>query len=110
MTTKTRTPLTVEDLLAGYNNPEWNGHGYLAERRTALESTDPECPPQPERVAQADAHVVAEANRLGWTRRDLFEWSDSRPGRFYGDAWFGGATEAQIESWMGDLVRDWNRS
>jgi hypothetical protein len=83
--------LTTADLEAMYRNDEWEGFGYLGGRRNALSNEDPESPAQPERVAEADAKALAEANRLGMTAEDLFEWANSKAGRWYGDCMFGGA-------------------
>jgi hypothetical protein len=96
-TPQTHRPLTVNDIHAGYSNPEWCGFGYLSTRNHALSSIDPECPAQPERVAQADARVIAEANQRSWTADDLFEWLNSRNGRYFGDLWFGGSDDEDTE-------------
>lgn len=97
--------LVVQDLLDGYDNPVWHGHGYLGERRHALDSTDPECPAQPDTVAAADEWIVNRANELGWSREDLFEWADSKYGRWYGDLWFGGGTGERLVRESGELAR-----
>jgi hypothetical protein len=81
--------LTTADLEAMYRNDEWEGFGYLGGRRNALSNEDPESPAQPERVAEADAKALAEANRLGMTAEQLFEWANSKMGRWYGDSMFG---------------------
>jgi hypothetical protein len=81
--------LTQADIEAGYDRPEWANFGYLGERQSFLTSTDPEAPARPDRVAAADARLLAEANARGWTAEQLFEWANSKPGRWYGDLWFG---------------------
>ena len=81
--------LTTENLEAMYDDDRWLGFGYLGERRNALDSTDPESPAQPEVVAIADAEAFGVANNLGFTHDQLFEWTNSRTGRYYGDCMFG---------------------
>lgn len=99
------TPLTIDDLLAGYDNPDWLGFGYLGERRSALSSTDEECPPQPERVAEADVLVLEVANDRGWTVDVLFAWCNSRPGRHFGDYLFGGSEGNDLQRGIRELLR-----
>lgn len=96
--------LTLDDITAGYENPEWGGFGYLGARCSALTSTDPDCPPVPDLVAEADAHLLAEANARGWTEADLFDWLDSKRGRWYGDVWFGGSTPEDRKRHLPDLI------
>jgi len=81
---------TLADIEHAYDNEDWCGYGYLARRSQALNSTDPEIPSQPDRVTEADTWLLAEVNRQGWTAEELFNWLNSRTGRFYGDLWFGG--------------------
>lgn len=80
---------TTADFDKMMKNEMWLGFGYLGERRNTLTSTDPECPARPDLVAKADAAAVAEANRLGLTDAELFDWANSRTGRYYGDCMFG---------------------
>ena len=82
--------LTTADLLAGYTRDEWAGHGYLGERQSALDTSDPDCPPRAAQVEAADGWIVAEANRRGWTADQLFYWTNSKHGRWFADAAFGG--------------------
>lgn len=67
----------------------WGGFGYLGMRRSRLESTDPEAPPEPERVAETDAAILNLATERGWDYERLFEWADSKNGRWFADAMFG---------------------
>ena len=66
-------------------DPRWGGFGYLFERDRTLTCTDPGARRDPARVAVADARIVAEANARGWTAEELFEWVNSREGRFFAD-------------------------
>ena len=77
--TKGKKMLTTADLDRMYRNDEWEGFGYLGERRHQTQ----------EARDAADTKVLAEANRLGLTADQLFEWANSRPGRWYGDCMFG---------------------
>lgn len=73
--------LTVADFDKMTTNEKWLGFGYLGERRNALESGRD--------TTAADESAIAEANRLGLTVEELFEWANSKNGRWYGDCWFG---------------------
>ncbi len=74
--------LTTADILAGYTNDEWEGFGYLGERRNqAAEGRS---------TVEADEMVLADANKAGMTAEALFEWANSRSGRYFGDCMFGG--------------------
>lgn len=81
--------LTTADFDRMTANDEWLGFGYLGARRNTLTSNDPEAPADPALVAAADAKALAEANRLGLTHEQLFDWANSRVGRYYGDCMFG---------------------
>lgn len=74
------------------------------EAQRAARRFNEECPAQPEVVAAADARIITEANARGWTARDLFNWANSRSGRFYGDAWFGGATGTRLERFISETI------
>lgn len=80
-------PTTTFDLLE--RNPEWLGFGYLGERRNALSDSDPESPARPEFVAEVDARLLDFVRREGWTQRELFNWANSKYGRWFGDVVFG---------------------
>jgi len=67
--------LTIEDLYEVLGSPAHGGYGYL----TGRGCTDAEY------EAQADAVVIARANALGWDRFDLFEWTNSKPARYFAE-------------------------
>ena len=73
--------LTTEDFDKMTTNEMWLGFGYLGERRNAREAGHD--------TTAADESAIAEANRLGLTAEELFEWANSKNGRWYGDCWFG---------------------
>jgi len=79
------TTLTVEHIEAGYADDRWLGHGYLGgraiETRTAAGR---------ELVAAADALVLEVANAAGWTADELFDFVNSKHGRWVADTAFGG--------------------
>ena len=84
-------PQDAGELFDRFTDDErWLGYGYLGERRHALDSTDPEAPAQPDLVAEADRRVVQWAGIHRWTGEELFAWANSKLGRWYGDAMFGG--------------------
>jgi hypothetical protein len=90
---RTATASEVFDAMTA--DDRWLGFGYLGARRNALDTSDPEfCPPQPERVGQADELVLDHAHRHRWTEEQLFTWANSKNGRLYGDAMFGGTGSA----------------
>lgn len=65
-------------------NDEWAGWGYLGERAHALEAGESAL------VAQADAAVVAIFAEAGLGEDAMFEWANSKAGRWFGDTAFGG--------------------
>lgn len=84
---------TIADLNAMTERDEWLGFGYLGERRI-LDSAKEE----PEEfdldivtnmVAEADMRAVDDANEHGLTLDQLFDWANSKYGRWYGDCMFG---------------------
>ena len=85
-----RTPAhTIADLNAMENNPEWLGFGYLGTRRDAADNTDPEVPAtDPIVIAEADMKALDDANAHGLTADQLFDWANSKYGRWYGDCMF----------------------
>ena len=70
--------LTTRDLLDGYHNPEFAGFGYYGAREIANEKN-------PALVAEVDQFVLDVANRRGLTANQLFEWANSRVGRWFAD-------------------------
>jgi hypothetical protein len=82
--------LTVQDIIAGYDNEQWLGFGYLGERASWLDTQDPEVESiSPERIAEVDAAILREANRRRWMPITFFRWLNSRDGRHFADAAFG---------------------
>jgi len=91
MNTHTATRLTTETLKSFEQNDEWLGYGYIGARKNALEAIESgEWDVPLFVVEQADEAVLMEANRLGWTTDKLFEWANSKPGRWAGDLLLGG--------------------
>lgn len=74
-------PLTTADIERMYDHEDWAGHGYLFERSYQDDA---------EKVAAADAWALAAANEAGMTFEQMFEWANSKPGRWFGDCVFGG--------------------
>lgn len=92
---KTTTQLTIEDIKAGYDNPEYLGWGYLGEREMAAVTSDISIAT----IDAADRLALTLANEIGMTGEQFFTWLNSRPGRHYGDAALHGNTERQIRDW-----------
>jgi hypothetical protein len=80
--------------VVGYASDEWLGFGYLGERRSALDSSDPESQ-RAHLVDETDDFVLDYANQLGWTADELFAWANSKNGRWLGDVAFGGGRLAK---------------
>lgn len=87
---------TTADLDSMYRNDEWEGFGYLGERRNRLNSTDPEAPADPALVAEADAIALEDANNNSLTPDEFFAWANSRCGRYFGDVIFGGGNRKHL--------------
>lgn len=83
--------LTIDDILAGYSNDEWCGWGYLGERNSEESERGCDSP----RLATADKVVIKVANELEWDRETLFEWLNSKPGRWFCDTAFGNGKQSQ---------------
>jgi hypothetical protein len=64
----------------------WLGFGYLGERRNQLAIGHADA------VAAADAVVIATANRKQLSDEQLFEWANSKNGRWFADCYFGSHT------------------
>jgi hypothetical protein len=73
--------LTTADITAGYRNDNWEGFGYLGERRNQLA--------EGRSVDAADAMVLAAANKAGMDEVLFFQWLNSKNGRWFGDCVFG---------------------
>lgn len=56
------------------------GWGYIGERRHLSEANR----------AAADKLILDNANRYGATADQLFEWANSKEGRYYADSWADG--------------------
>ena len=69
---------------------DWLGYGYLGARNHALDNTDPGSPAQTLTVEAADQRIIDWADAHGWTDDDLFNWANSKNGRWFGDIMFGG--------------------
>ena len=109
--TKTKPQTLTPDLFDTWQNDDrWLGFGYIGARRNYLlgDDTDPEIPtPDPQLVADADTAILARARELGWTADDLFEWANSKLGRWFGDYAFGGyGTTGQDLRHGRALIRD----
>jgi len=91
--------ITFYDILEGYDNPAWLGWGYLGERKTHLDDH--------RFTFWADQLAVDLANEQHMTHEEFFHWLNSRYGRLFGDAVFGGFdrkhAEADVRRWH--LVR-----
>jgi hypothetical protein len=74
MSTKTRTELTVQDLHDALERPDHFGWGY------ASSSVSDRC------RDRIDRYVVKRANAQGWTPEQLFDWSNSKHGRWLWDS------------------------
>lgn len=72
-----RTTATFDQMTT---NEDWLGFGYLGER-------DRQGADRPERVAEADAFILART--ADWTDEELFDWANSKLGRWVGDIFFG---------------------
>lgn len=83
--TTTHRHLTIADLERMTRDDRWLGFGYLGERENLLHNADPEAPANPELVARMDADVLEEANTEGLSYEELFEWANSKLGRWFAD-------------------------
>lgn len=68
--------LTAVDIEAGYDNPAWLGHGYLETRQRSARIA---------RIQAADHALLLRVNGLHWTASQLFEFVNSKHGRWYGE-------------------------
>lgn len=96
--------LTVADIEAGYTDERWSGHGYLLERRFALNTAgiDPaEGTDVSALVPECDAIIIERANAQGWTSDDLFTWLNSKLGRWTADSYIRSGRETR---WLDKYV------
>jgi hypothetical protein len=89
------TKLTSSDIELGLDNPAWSGHGYLGERGRQPHAA----------VVRGDAFLLREANARGWAIEELFDFTNSRVGRHFGDLVFGGWDDAEVEKQLPGLIR-----
>lgn len=75
--------LTTANLDQMTTREDWLGFGYLGERNNQVD------PQSANLVNAADAMLLDHANSLGLTEEELFDWANSKNGRWYGDCWFG---------------------
>lgn len=73
--------LTAADLDHMETDERWLGWGYLGERARAFENGRD--------IEEADTRALAAANAEGLDYEALFEWANSKYGRWYGDCMFG---------------------
>ena len=80
-TKKAKTPpITYQDLLDALLDERHLGNGYAIRSYT----TDPR------KVVTMDEMVVLMANKEGWTKEELFQFTNSKTGRYVVDCWMGG--------------------
>lgn len=75
--------LTYNDLLNALQDERHLGNGYSIRSYT----TDPR------KVVAMDEMVILMANKEGWSLEDLFQFTNSKTGRWVVDAWLGGDKE-----------------
>ena len=81
MTSTTTT--ATETFNAMENNEEWGGWGYLGERRHYLQTEGHNH--QRAAVARADQAAYTAAAERGLSPEALFDWANSKTGRWYAD-------------------------
>jgi hypothetical protein len=89
-------------------NEAWEGFGYLGGRNIALTSTDPEAPALPAVVAVVDDYLITETTVRGWTEQELFDWANSRLGRWFADATLINAPLNEVHDAIRRSVTRWN--
>lgn len=72
-------------------NDAWLGFGYIGERQNQQRNVlDEEIGEEAfARLESADEMLLNRANELKLTEAQLFDWANSKQGRWYGDCWFG---------------------
>ena len=80
-----RVALTLDDLEAGYDNEKWAGHGYLLVRERAMAKAAGRVT-----MTGLDARVLAFANAERWSLSDLFDFTDSKNGRWLAESFLHG--------------------
>lgn len=106
MTTRTaHKDLTAQDIEAGYHNDAWLGFGYLGVRKHYLADGEAGGWPDTARtVAETDQAILAIANEKRWTPEQLFDWCNSKLGRWYADETLGGYTP-DVDAVAGKYVK-----
>lgn len=79
------------------NRDEYLGFGYLGARRMTEPGT--------EELATVDAAVLDRAADLGLTEDQLFDWANSRMGRWFGDIAFGSYHDLTADD-LADYTRE----
>jgi hypothetical protein len=84
-----KSTLTRDELEAGYDNPDWLGHGYLHVRAENMAKAAGRA------IAdEADGMILDYANAQGWSKKDLFNWANSKTVRWFGETWWHGSGKA----------------
>ena len=83
--------LTYNDLLNALQDERHLGNGYSIRSYT----TDPR------KVVAMDEMVILMANKEGWTSNELFEFTNSKTGRYVVDCWMSGDKEMAQKYLMG---------
>jgi hypothetical protein len=79
--------ITYQDLLNALSDERHLGNGYSIRNHTI----------DPRKVVAMDEMVVLMANKEGWTFNELFEFTNSKTGRYVVDCWMSGDKDrAQI--------------
>jgi len=71
------------------SHDDWQGYGYLGERDNAKTDTDPGSRIPAERIDNTDRKLVEYAAIHGVSDDTLFEWANSKSGRWFADMSFG---------------------
>lgn len=80
-----QTPhLSVRDLCRMHTEPTYEGYGYLGHMARRADAYYGMSEPHRQALLRDEA-VVAEANRRGWMYDQLFDFANSREGRYMGD-------------------------
>lgn len=92
--------LTPDVFVKMLDDDRWLGYGYLGARRNALDNSDPNAIADPALVVEADDLALEAANKQGMSYDALFEWANSKVGRWYGDTIFGRGSRERIHQVM----------
>jgi len=86
--------LTPEIFDSFTRRDDWLGFGYLGSRRNELAMG------RAALVAEADEIVLNRLRERGLTQEELFEWSNSKRGRWFGDCYFGSHTHHHATDYL----------